>query len=114
MLSKKKNGLGALTSSERPIKGKLTGFTGFLAYYEICKNGYRVVIENLATAPYAYKDYDWISYDDMHSLQLKVQVLVKRKCHLLNFKVVGGTYNNTSSTTKILLSKAFMLTRRPF
>ena len=63
-------------------KGKAGQFTrqaGFLAYYEICHNiknqGWNVVQDSESPkrmGPYAFKDKQWVSYDDKEMIKLKV------------------------------------------
>ena len=63
-------------------KGKAGQFTrqaGFLAYYEICHNiktqGWTVVqgsVEPNRMGPYAFKDKQWVSYDDKAMIKYKV------------------------------------------
>ena len=57
-------------------KGPFTQQPGFLAYFEICdsvKNeGWTVVGPNEQMGPYAYKDKQWVSYDDKATIRKKV------------------------------------------
>ena len=63
-------------------KGKAGQFTrqaGFLAYYEICHNiengGWSVVQDSGSPkrmGPYAFKDKQWVSYDDKEMIRYKV------------------------------------------
>ncbi len=50
--------------------------SGFLAYYEICsklKDGWNVVQDpESRIGPYAYKDNQWVSYDDVAMIKQKV------------------------------------------
>ncbi|CAK9822299.1 Acidic mammalian chitinase [Anthophora retusa] len=53
--------------------GKL-GHAGFTSYPEICEflqNGAKTVFEEESKVPYAYKDKEWISYDDVTSVYYK-------------------------------------------
>ncbi|KAJ1137978.1 hypothetical protein NDU88_004371 [Pleurodeles waltl] len=73
------NGIGAPTSGNGPA-GPYTRQAGFLAYYEICtflKNG---ATENWSSAeevPYAYQGNEWFGYDNVKSVTLKAQWLMK-------------------------------------
>ena len=57
-------------------QGPFTRQAGFLAYYEICYNiktdGWTVVEPNEQMGPYAYKDKQWVSYDDKATIRKKV------------------------------------------
>nr|KAG5692679.1 hypothetical protein BaRGS_028479 [Batillaria attramentaria] len=56
--------------------GKYTREAGIMAYYEVCslikEGGYSIRRDGNARAPYAYSGDQWISYDDVESLQEKV------------------------------------------
>ncbi|XP_076659633.1 chitinase-3-like protein 2 isoform X1 [Halictus rubicundus] len=55
--------------------GKL-GTLGFVAYFEVCQflqNGAKSVFDNESKVPYAYKDKEWISYDDVASVRDKAE-----------------------------------------
>ena len=69
------HGLGAAAGGD-PTAGKYTRESGFLAYYEICQLGLKVVHDNAVKAPYGYKDRMWVGYDDAQSLVRKVQDLI--------------------------------------
>jgi chitinase len=46
-----------------------------LSYYEICEKisqGWSVRKDEEQKVPYAYKDSEWVGYDDKESLALKV------------------------------------------
>lgn len=74
---------------DEPVNGKgmageYTREPGMLGYNEICKmlkqeKGWTVVFESSIEAPYAYKDKQWIGYDNEKSIYLKVQYLQKKK-----------------------------------
>ncbi|XP_014608159.1 PREDICTED: chitinase-3-like protein 2 isoform X1 [Polistes canadensis] len=52
------------------------GSKGFVSYSTICQfldSGAISVFENTSKVPYAYKDYEWISYDDNHSIYYKTK-----------------------------------------
>lgn len=63
-----------------PLKGMAGQFTraaGFLAYYEICykiqNEGYTVVRDPEGRmGPYAYKDQQWVGFDDVDMIRYKV------------------------------------------
>lgn len=56
--------------------GLTTGEAGFLAYYEICnrlqQQGWKKVYDNELKSNYAYKGEEWVGFDDVYSLALKV------------------------------------------
>uniref|UniRef100_V9KD90 chitinase n=1 Tax=Callorhinchus milii TaxID=7868 RepID=V9KD90_CALMI len=57
--------------------GRCTEVPGFLAYYEVCdflKDAERKWIED-QNAPYAYKENEWVGYDDATSYKKKVEWL---------------------------------------
>ena len=71
------NGLNA-PSIEGGIAGQYTRAKGFLAYYEICSlvtsKGWKVVSDPSGSmGPYAYKDDQWVSFDDVKMIQHKSQ-----------------------------------------
>ena len=52
-----------------------TGESGFVSYPEICKflkNGAVRVFVNDSQVPYAYENSEWISFDDVSSIKIKV------------------------------------------
>ncbi|XP_054011753.1 probable chitinase 10 [Hylaeus anthracinus] len=58
--------------------GEFTRAAGFLSYYEICdrirKRGWNVVQDpENRMGPYAYKGNQWVSFDDMATIQRKAQ-----------------------------------------
>lgn len=58
--------------------GEFTGADGFLAYYEICdrvqNNGWTVYQDpQRRMGPYAYKDTQWVGYDDADTIRQKAQ-----------------------------------------
>ena len=68
-------------------KGPYTGEAGFISYYEVCekiKNGMVVIKNNVAKAPYGYQGDYWVAYDDVESIALKVNTLIKGEFHSLN------------------------------
>ncbi|KAG8175504.1 hypothetical protein JTE90_009138 [Oedothorax gibbosus] len=68
-------------------KGKAGEYTreqGFMGYNELCKmfqkdKTWKVTIDKHVQAPHAVKDRNWIGYDDIKSLSLKVDYLMKMK-----------------------------------
>ena len=74
-------------------KGKAGQFTrqaGFLAYYEICHSikteGWNVVqdsAEPRRMGPYAFKDKQWVSYDDKAMIKYKVSNLAASLCLMI-------------------------------
>ncbi|KAG5308785.1 CHIT1 protein, partial [Acromyrmex insinuator] len=69
-------------------EGDATREKGYLAYYEICESiidtdEWEVVQPNpKAMGPYAFKDNQWVGYDD--------EDIVKLKAHYVNEKKLGG------------------------
>ncbi|XP_024878728.1 probable chitinase 10 [Temnothorax curvispinosus] len=62
--------------------GEATNATGFLSYYEICertlKKGWTVVQDkDRRIGPYAYKDDQWVSFDDAQQIKLKAELIKK-------------------------------------
>ena len=55
--------------------GQYTKEGGFLAYYEICRMGLRVVHDNAAGAPYGFSQDQWVAFDDMRSLERKARLI---------------------------------------
>ncbi|XP_075837804.1 acidic mammalian chitinase-like [Microtus pennsylvanicus] len=71
------NGIGAPTSGAGPA-GPYTREAGFWAYYEICsflRNGATEVWDASREVPYAYKDNEWVGYDNIRSFNVKTQWL---------------------------------------
>lgn len=58
--------------------GKYSGEGGFLTYYEICNkiNGSDWILKYdvVQQVPYAFKKRQWVSFDDVKSLKLKVRL----------------------------------------
>jgi chitinase len=56
--------------------GLFTGEGGFLAYYEICtrvqQQNWTKVFDEEQKSNYAYKGQEWVGYDDIYSIGLKV------------------------------------------
>ncbi|CAL1684975.1 unnamed protein product [Lasius platythorax] len=70
------------------VEGEATREKGYLAYYEICENiaesdEWEVVQPNpKAMGPYAFKENQWVGYDD--------EEIVKLKARYVNEKKLGG------------------------
>lgn len=56
--------------------GRYTGEAGFLSYYEICdflhKDNTTLVWDNEQQVPFAYRDKQWVGFDDERSLKTKI------------------------------------------
>ncbi|XP_058453659.1 endochitinase-like [Malaya genurostris] len=75
-----KNGLGAPIEGAGE-KGEFTASEGFMAFYEICKriqNSWTINRDGTGKVPFISQNDQWIGYDDIESLELKVN-LVKQK-----------------------------------
>jgi chitinase len=62
--------------------GSQTGQDGFISYYEICEKlsqGWIRVWQDEHKAPYAYSGVNWVGYDDVESLRIKVDYLKSKK-----------------------------------
>lgn len=60
------------------LSGNYTQEAGFLAFYEVCdmlRAGATLVWDNEQQVPYAFKDEQWVGFDDQRSLRMKVQWL---------------------------------------
>lgn len=59
--------------------GRYTGEAGFLSYYEICdflhKDNTTLVWDNEQQVPFAYRDQQWVGFDDERSLKTKTKWL---------------------------------------
>ncbi|XP_028966665.1 probable chitinase 10 [Galendromus occidentalis] len=58
--------------------GNFTSEAGFLSFYEVCdmlRSGATLVWDNEQQVPYAFKDDQWVGFDDQRSLKMKVQWL---------------------------------------
>ncbi|RWS12690.1 hypothetical protein B4U79_14591 [Dinothrombium tinctorium] len=60
------------------LPGQFTRESGFLSFFEICdflKLGATLVWDNEQMVPYAYKEDQWVGFDDPRSFKIKVQWL---------------------------------------
>lgn len=56
---------------------KYTSAPGILSYYEVCEklvSGWTVVRNEEQAVPYAYSSNEWVGYDDIESLKVKVEI----------------------------------------
>ncbi|XP_071130020.1 chitinase-3-like protein 1 [Mytilus edulis] len=73
--------VGAQTKG-KGLAGKYTREAGFLSYYEVCdmmKNGGKKYYINEQKVPYLVKDDQWVGYDDVDSLSIKVQYVKQQR-----------------------------------
>lgn len=74
--------VGAKVTGKGGEKGKLTEEEGMLGYNEICQIinvGWHIQWDETAQVPFAYKEDQWITYDDKKSIQKKLDFLVEKK-----------------------------------
>lgn len=71
------HGLGAPASGNGPA-GTYLKEAGYLSYYEICTRAFTIVADTVVKAPYGYKGQEWVGFDDVNSLQGKMD-LIKSK-----------------------------------
>ncbi|XP_064482748.1 endochitinase-like [Ornithodoros turicata] len=59
--------------------GEYTNETGFHAFFEVCKNvkdnGWTREWDDIGKCPYAYKDKQWVGYEDEQSMQIKMDYI---------------------------------------
>ncbi|RNA25663.1 chitotriosidase-1 [Brachionus plicatilis] len=79
----KKSGLLSETIQNDVLSGSYTQTAGFLSFYEICdlkKNkNWTQVWQSQSKSHYLHQDFDWISYDDIKSFQLRTAYVVAKK-----------------------------------
>jgi chitinase len=65
------------------LPGNYTGSTGFLAYYEIChlikKQKWTYGYDKEQQVPFAYKDDQWVGYDNQESIEKKCYFIAKQR-----------------------------------
>ncbi|GAB1598637.1 acidic mammalian chitinase-like isoform X1, partial [Argonauta hians] len=69
------HGVGAQVSDEGKA-GIYSRTKGFLAYYEIChflNTGATMEWDNIQKVPYAYKDDQWVSFENTNSIKIKAE-----------------------------------------
>ena len=64
------------------LPGNYTGTRGFLSYYEIChlirRQKWQMEYDEEQQVPFAYKDDQWVGYDNQISIEKKCRYLVKQ------------------------------------
>jgi chitinase len=84
-LKQKKNGdtKPYAPSKGAGLPGNYTASNGFLAYYEICdlikKQKWHTEYDKEQQVPYAYKDDQWVSYDNQESVEKKCHYVAERR-----------------------------------
>lgn len=75
------NSIQILKNFTIPITGSAGRFTneaGFMSYYEICEflreDNTTLVWDNEQMVPFAYRDDQWVGFDDERSLKTKVSL----------------------------------------
>ncbi|XP_076234093.1 chitinase-3-like protein 2 isoform X2 [Calliopsis andreniformis] len=89
--------------------GKL-GEMGFVRYPTVCQflqNGAKSVFENESKVPYAYKDREWVSYDDITSVYYKAEWI--RANNFGGAMILSLNVDDWNNTCK--LNETFPLTR---
>ncbi|KAH8299319.1 hypothetical protein KR044_000387, partial [Drosophila immigrans] len=71
------------TSPGSPSKGDgaagpYTRQNGFLGYMEICVNNWQTVFDDGTKSPYAFQGDQWVGYDNVQSIELKMQLVSSR------------------------------------
>ncbi len=69
-------------ASDAGKSGPYTQAAGFLSYFEICKllkDGWSKEWNDEQKIPYAFKEDQWVGYDDPKSIKLKCEYAAKRK-----------------------------------
>lgn len=57
--------------------GSYTGSTGYLGYNEICQYNWHTVFDYDNAAPYAFSGDQWVSYDNVLSVQYKMDYALR-------------------------------------
>ena len=80
--TKKMNGMNA-PAADAGKSGPYTQAAGFLSYFEVCKlinkENWNKEWNDEQKIPYAYKDDQWVGYDDPKSIKMKCEFAAKRK-----------------------------------
>jgi chitinase len=79
--TKKMNGMNA-PAADAGKSGPYTQAAGFLSYFEICKllkDGWSKEWNDEQKIPYAFKEDQWVGYDDPKSIKMKCEYAAKRK-----------------------------------
>ncbi|XP_039481102.1 acidic mammalian chitinase [Drosophila santomea] len=58
--------------------GSYTGSTGYLGYNEICQNNWHTIFDYGNAAPYAYSGDQWVSFDNVLSVQYKMDFALSK------------------------------------
>lgn len=70
--------------------GRYTNEAGFMSYYEICdflrEDNTTLVWDNEQMVPFAYRENQWVGFDDERSLKTKVYFMIKTYCEFLRSK----------------------------
>lgn len=72
--TKKMNGMNA-PAADAGKSGPYTQAAGFLSYFEVCKllkDGWTKEWNEEQKIPYAFKEDQWVGYDDPKSIKIKV------------------------------------------
>uniref|UniRef100_T1J8F4 chitinase n=1 Tax=Strigamia maritima TaxID=126957 RepID=T1J8F4_STRMM len=77
-----KPGAGIKTWGDGPDAGPYTNASGFLAYYEVCdliqNQGWTKQYDDYGKVPYAYKEDQWVGYEDADSIAIKMKWLKEK------------------------------------
>lgn len=65
-------------SSGPGAPGPYTGEAGYLGYNEICLNNWTPVFDDTNKAPYAYSGDQWVSYDNVQSIEIKMDFALSK------------------------------------